>query len=190
MPRPLLKVQALEGLRGFLAWTVVFTHAALLAGFVPREMRGPLRQLLDPHQAVDVFIILSGFVISLLVVRQQESYWRYIFRRFLRLYPALVATLLIAQALKGISLGALEANAGRSVVTAQILAAHQAGFEKPWPNWLAHLTLTHGLIPSAISNEAATAILSPAWSVGLEWQFYLVLPSVMVACRNRYGLGC
>ena len=39
-----------------------------------------------------------------------------------------------------------------------------------------HLTLLHGVVPEKLLPSSATAFLGPAWSLSLEWQFYLIAP--------------
>ena len=46
-------------------------------------------------QAVEVFVILSGFVIALMRLNEEEPYGRYIFRRFMRLYPLFLIALIL-----------------------------------------------------------------------------------------------
>lgn len=67
------KIGALEGLRGVMAWWVVLGHVSLTLGWkLPLIDRNTL--------AVDVFIFLSGFVITSLVDRKHEAYRPYIIR--------------------------------------------------------------------------------------------------------------
>ncbi|WP_376766912.1 acyltransferase family protein [Rhizobium laguerreae] len=53
--------------------------------------RSTTRQHSD--QAVEVFVMLSGFVIALMLSNEGEPYDRYIFRRFMRLYPLFLIAL-------------------------------------------------------------------------------------------------
>jgi peptidoglycan/LPS O-acetylase OafA/YrhL len=50
--------------------------------------------------AVDVFVLLSGFVLTKLLAEKQESYFVFVGRRFLRLFAVFVVTLLIAVLLR------------------------------------------------------------------------------------------
>lgn len=51
---------------------------------------------------------------------------------------------------------------------------------------LAHATLLHGVIPNFILPWAESSILAPAWSLSLEWQFYLIAPFLVAALSGRY----
>lgn len=72
---------ALDGLRGVAILLVIFSHAhvPLFGG---------------AFLGVDLFFVLSGFLITALLLRERAStgglgYWRFYRRRFLRLMPAL-----------------------------------------------------------------------------------------------------
>ncbi len=77
------------GLRIYLAAWVAIGHALQLAGFL-KATNPLLRILLSGHDAVILFMIVSGFVITNLLVAKQEPYLPYITRRFFRLFPAYV----------------------------------------------------------------------------------------------------
>jgi len=46
----------------------------------------------------------------------------------------------------------------------------------PGPQLLAHLTMLHGAVPDQILPGSSITYLPPAWSISVEWQFYLVAP--------------
>src|SRR5579862_198970 len=79
--------RSIDGLRAWLAWIVVFSHITL---YTATDVRVPvLEHTLDiaAMRAVSIFIIISGFVITHLLLEQRESYLPFITRRFLRIYP-------------------------------------------------------------------------------------------------------
>jgi peptidoglycan/LPS O-acetylase OafA/YrhL len=52
--------------------------------------------------------------------------------------------------------------------------------------------MLHGAVPDVLVRNAPSAFLIPAWSVSLEWQFYLVAPLVYawaVSARSYCRLG-
>lgn len=53
-----------------------------------------------------------------------------------------------------------------------------------WSNFFAHLTMLHGAISENILPRSAIVFNSPAWSLSLEWQFYLVAPLALAAARR------
>ncbi|HEY0550310.1 MAG TPA: acyltransferase, partial [Verrucomicrobiae bacterium] len=57
------------------------------------------------------------------------------------------------------------------------------------PHLMAHGLMLHGVIPDEILPHAARAILPPAWSISVEWQFYLVAPLLFAfAVRPNWKL--
>ena len=91
------KFPGLDGLRGWLAWTVVLDHIVFFSGFgLPWISRGQAQ--LAGVCAVMIFIILSGFVITHLVLEKKEPYGLYIARRALRIYPVYLLALLLGVA--------------------------------------------------------------------------------------------
>lgn len=168
-----------EGLRGILALWVVFGHWATS---ITLSLR-PLRQNLWDVQAVDVFIILSGFVITLLLHRAPTDYRRYITRRWFRIAPVYLTVLLVAAWLLPVTGAILEqAPVGEmSAVRQGINTETQANF---WSDLLWHLTMLHGLVPLAERHYAAYAFVGQAWSISLEWQFYLLAPLFLALVRR------
>jgi peptidoglycan/LPS O-acetylase OafA/YrhL len=151
-------IKELDGLRAVLALWVFGFHILAISGAWTR-LPSQLQPFLDGAHAVDVFIILSGFVICGLVVRDGEGYRTYITRRFLRLYPAYVVCLIAALVAQAVDL--MPTN-----YTKEYFAQHL----------IAHLTMLHGAIPASVLPGSSGALLNPAWSISLEWQFYLVAP--------------
>jgi peptidoglycan/LPS O-acetylase OafA/YrhL len=80
---------ALTSIRGIAAWWVVLFHLRLLlAPWLPKAAIALLDQ---GNLAVDLFFVLSGFVIALNYGDRLASDWRvvgdFLFRRFARIYP-------------------------------------------------------------------------------------------------------
>jgi peptidoglycan/LPS O-acetylase OafA/YrhL len=80
---------ALTSIRGIAAWWVVLFHLRLLlAPWLPAPI---IRALAQGNLAVDLFFILSGFVIALNYGDRLAGDWRatgdFLFRRFARIYP-------------------------------------------------------------------------------------------------------
>lgn len=139
---------ALDGLRGVAILLVIFSHAhvPLFGG---------------AFLGVDLFFVLSGFLITSLLLMERAStgalgYWRFYRRRFLRLMPALALFL------------------GAYVVLAPLL----------WPGlddvtqdaWVSLLYLAdYGI---AFFDSPGT--LLHMWSLSVEEHFYLVWPPLLM----------
>ncbi len=87
--------KSIETLRAYMAWWVVLGHAIILTGlniYIPQRLT---RVLMAGDIAVDVFIIVSGFVITNLMLAKKEAYLPYIVRRAFRIYPIYLLCLVI-----------------------------------------------------------------------------------------------
>jgi len=174
------RIDEFEGLRGMMALWVVLGHVSnSLAWTVP----APLPRNLSGRSAVDVFIILSGFVITLLLLNKREPYRPYLVRRVFRLYPVYVVCLAGSVALMGVARTALQL-APATPATAGRLRMLGDGGEHLWTHLAVHLTLLHGLFDRVLDN-ASFALLGQAWSVSVEFQFYLIAPAVIAALWRR-----
>lgn len=160
---PLGRRPVLDGLRGVAILLVICVHVGLLA-------RG--------YIGVDIFLALSGFLITTLLYEEWDrtgaiSLRRFYERRARRLLPAL--WLVVA----GFAAVVLAANPfaglwplGRLVATTLLFAN----------NWVASLAPTHGHVLGA---------LMPTWTLAQEVQFYLVWPvalCVLLRFRARPGV--
>ncbi len=157
-----------QGLRAVAVLLVVLYHANvpdLTGGFV----------------GVDVFFVISGFVITGLLLRERHSTGRtslfsFYARRCRRILPAatlaVVVTVIAAYVLLGVVAGSSTADDGRWA--AAFLA--NVHFERVGTNYLLSQRL-----PSPLQNY---------WSLSVEEQFYLVYPTIfLVVARLRGGLS-
>jgi peptidoglycan/LPS O-acetylase OafA/YrhL len=172
---PNWRLAELDGLRCFLSWWVVFSHILESSGFRYEELPPLLRVAVRGGYAVDVFIILSGFVITKLLAEKNEPYRVFILRRFLRLFPVFAVTMLIAILLRPLIWSSLAAGWPADPLFLQNNLANWESEEAYfWIHLLGHLPMLHGLAPETFLPFSAVAILPPAWSISLEWQYYLV----------------
>ncbi len=182
--KKLPRITEFDGLRGLLAWWVVASHLLYNSGFgTGSEQNIFLRLLRNGRYPVDVFIILSGFVIFFLLEYRQETYRAFILRRFFRLYPVYIVCFLISLLIADISIHNMESLPWSSELTDYIARAKQ---EKQyyWQHILAHSLMLHGIFPNELLPNSTNAFLSPAWSISLEWQFYLVAPFIFISLKR------
>ena len=152
--RLLTNVPALDGLRGFAVITVVYFHAALLMGSLRAYARGG-------GLGVDAFFVLSGFLITALLLREQTTtgsvrLGAFYQRRALRLLPALIV----------------------------LLAAHSiyaAVTEMPMaPERQSVISILFYFSNTPLHRLPMSEGLGGLWSLAVEEQFYLIWPLIFL----------
>ncbi|MCF2949886.1 acyltransferase [Paraglaciecola aquimarina] len=189
----MIRFNSIESLRAWMAWWVVVGHALHLAGFSTKatdsgeQVNILLHLLLRGGTAVNVFIIISGFVIAHLLITKHEAYKNYIVRRWFRLFPIFLFSLTLAILLKPLYLAAYTEF---SWVYAFEMRIERANLEDDnfFKHLILHLTMLHGIIPEEILKYASSSFLAPAWSLSLEWQFYLLAPFLVFAISRSLKL--
>jgi peptidoglycan/LPS O-acetylase OafA/YrhL len=179
------KFHSVDGLRGWLACLVVLYHTVQMSGahFLVGGAYSYFSVFGDG--SVTVFIIVSGFVITHLILSKPEPYLAYISRRFMRLFPVF-AVCCVA--------GVIVLTFARTAVPMSdlytwpehLLDWSDAQEQNFWGHLLAHATMLHGAVPNGILPEAQFAFLPSAWIVSLEWQFYIVAPLVVWLMRSKH----
>lgn len=173
------RIECLDGLRATAALWVLVGHCLLLTGW-------HLPVLGDPALGVDLFIMLSGFLMVFhYQLRQDKEPWqrpetwlKFWTRRYFRIAPLFYVMLFF-----GLALGPYVYES-RTVIDAFVGRVPQAPeryLDSSLKNIVAHLTFLFGLSP----NLAYRTPL-PDWSLGLEMQFYAVFPALMLLVR-RFG---
>lgn len=180
------------GLRIYLAAWVAIGHGLQTAGYV-YPTNPLLRLLLAGGASVDVFIIISGFVIAHLIESSREPYGKYIVRRGFRLYPVYIISCIfgfvIADTWSQLAIISPWSQVqGWGEYAKNIVDSTQQLHANPMGHIAAHAVMMHGVVPNEILPMAARTILPAAWSISLEWQFYLVAPLVMFGLRTRTGV--
>lgn len=90
------RYQQLDALRGLAAVTVVLSHFTLLAPLLGLR-HTPFRVLSGGHEAVILFFVLSGFVLTLQINGARKlSYGEYVIRRVCRIYLPYLAAVVLA----------------------------------------------------------------------------------------------
>jgi len=161
------RVPCLDGLRAVAIVLVLAAHASKTHGFPgSAEVR---KALAEGGIGVDLFFVISGFLITLLLLRERQktgdiSTYRFYQRRCLRILPAYVAYLLV---LAGLTL----------------LGMVDLGQR----DWLAALTYTVNWIRHPDWQ------VGHLWSLSLEEHFYLLWPLLLwlgPRCAWRFAWAC
>lgn len=126
---------------------------------------------------VDVFFVISGFLITRIILRklveEAFSFREFYIRRIARIVPALVVTV------------------GISLLAATVLYSPLV-LEHSMRQGLAALFSVSNIFFWAEANywtlDAKNFVLLHTWSLGVEEQFYLFYPLLLVACFRLAGL--
>ena len=169
--------RALDGVRGVAALLVAVYHCWVLTGYVTLD-DGHGRSVLGAgYVGVDVFFVLSGFVLFVPMASHPEhpvelrSYAR---RRAARIVPAYLLALSVA----------IVFNPWVSLAPADL----------PWQSWaglrslVAHLLFLHQLLGGSTDQTGFGAVGS-VWTLSLEASFYLLLPFVARPFLRRPLVG-
>lgn len=167
-------VKELDGLRGLMSFWVMLGHCLTTAA-VPDSLGAT--KLFNGY-AVDVFIMNSGFAICALLARRKESYRTYITRRIFRIFPVYLVMFFLSVLAAGWMLDSWAMAPDGYMREVRIGILERSMEEAPWHIAL-HLVGLHGLVPQDVLPAAEYAFLGQAWSISLEWQFYLVAPLVI-----------
>ena len=202
-PRVRLRLGYLDGLRGLAALYVVIFHVSQLChGYAETEstrylatgdwapgassmVRSVVRlvhfvALGYGRFAVDVFIVLSGYVLMLPVARAQRNtvsggFWTFMFRRARRILPPYYAMLVITL-LIGLVVPAMHARdpSGPSYWDDCAPMFYVGPI-------VSHLLLVHTWTPWALRIDG------PMWSVAVEFQIYILFPLLLLPIRKLIG---
>ena len=154
---------------------MVVVHLLGAASVEPSSL-GILEPLFGELIRVQIFCIMSGFVIFMMMSRRREPYLPYLSRRFLRIYPVYIFAFVLSVAMSGIAYDALEAADFPGSKNADRIAIYEASFAM-WPqHLLSHLTLLHGIVPNQWLPFGAYAFLGQGWNISTEFQFYVIAP--------------
>ena len=168
----------LDGLRGIASLWVLVGHAMFLTGY-------KMMILAEPDMAVELFIIISGFLMTYhYQAREAREPWMapdtwktFWVRRFFRIAPLYFVCLALAIYF-GPDLWQARLDAA-SIMPGGV--AEQARYadrylDQSLTNILMHVSFVFG---ATWTHNFRTAL--PDWSIGLEMQYYLVFPFLMIA---------
>lgn len=141
------RLTSMDGMRAYAAGIVFLFHCALLMRD-HQGMSGPVVDwMLHSRYGVDVFFILSGYLISGLVTKPDFQFGSYLLHRVARIYPALLAMFALCIV-------------GMVVLRGETLTATEIA---------ANLLLVNGPLDVRPINNVT-------WSLMYEFAFYLSFP--------------
>jgi peptidoglycan/LPS O-acetylase OafA/YrhL len=152
------RLPCLDGLRAIAAYLVVLAHIGILQRLAPDNW-GPF--------AVNIFFVISGFLITFLLIREFEknskvSIRKFYLRRTLRIFPAFYVcwgfTLVLGIA-----------------------------FHRKFGPWEPVATFFYMGDYYRAFHDSPNLLMGIAWSLGIEEKFYLLWPMVFVALAGRWA---
>jgi peptidoglycan/LPS O-acetylase OafA/YrhL len=150
-----------DGMRGLGFLLVITAH-------IPSV---PLFGYLQGWAAVWLFLVISGYLVTMLLMREEKSqgrvaFGRFLIKRFFRIVPAYWTTIFIYLAV------------------CRVLPPFAEDYEQISAQW----PYLFGFLPE-YANKEGYSILTHAWTVGVEVKFYLLFPPavflMMMSARWR-----
>ncbi|MBV9848953.1 MAG: acyltransferase, partial [Armatimonadetes bacterium] len=132
------------------------------------------------HYAVDVFIVLSGYVLMIPVARSVNGRFpkgplAYFRRRAWRILPPYYAALAFSLALI-------------AAVPARVIA-HDGFYDFGLPAFTPGVLWSHLLLLQNLRTDWEWRINGPMWSTAAEWQIYFLFPAVLLPLWRRRGIA-
>jgi peptidoglycan/LPS O-acetylase OafA/YrhL len=152
------RVPSLDGWRAVAIALVLLSHMAFASNF-PEQSLGWTEWVFDGGLGVRIFFVLSGFLITLLMLREAKatgtvSLRRFYLRRVLRIFPVYFAYLAVLAAFTLLGLYSDSAS-----------------------SWIGCLTFTRNMLGRGRSGSIHF------WTLAVEEQFYILWPILL--CRLR-----
>lgn len=160
-------IREIEGLRAVAVATVLMYHAQF--GFT------------GGYVGVDVFFVVSGFLITRLLVDERRasghiSLRRFYARRMRRLLPAATLVLLVTVAL--------------SYRLSNAIRAHQTAVDAVWASLFSANVRFATVGADYLQSTLPPSLLQHWWSLAVEEQFYVVWPGLLaIACWRRRNIS-
>lgn len=177
---------ALDGVRAIAVLAVLFFH--VLGSHLTAI--SPLLEMRGGFLGVDVFFVLSGFLITTILAQEYQArgtidlraFW---VRRALRLMPAIVVVLLGILML-GLAVDSGLLHRGQGITTSlQPTPADQPWPMSPLPYWQGMFATLLPVSNVVMLSHHAFYPMTNAWTLATEDQFYLLWPVVLLVLATR-----
>jgi peptidoglycan/LPS O-acetylase OafA/YrhL len=169
----------ITGLRGVAVLAVLLFHAGIWTALPAGSLVGWLEL---GHCGVDLFFVISGFCMFWPIVKAgdgrvaQLRVGPYLRRRAYRIAPPFYVAIVLVI---GTSL-LMWRDGGPSLWAGSMQSVFPVSAPQLAGNLITHVTFTHGFFPSYDRS-----IDGAFWSLSSEWQFYVVLPFLVMIGRRR-----
>jgi peptidoglycan/LPS O-acetylase OafA/YrhL len=168
---PRIHFERIDILRGVAAIMVMLYHVIVIGNFTTFPSWGPFQILRNGWMGVNLFFVISGFVITLSLSREKiakpnKARLNFMTRRWFRIAPLYYFTIFIFIAFLQPHL---------LFLSAKSMAAHFG---------------THALFLHNLHPQTTGSIVGPNWTVALEMQFYLLMSFLITILFtwNRFKL--
>ncbi len=155
------RVVCLDGVRGLMTIMVLISH---YFGEIPHGIKA----LMFGWIAVDMFFVLSGYLVGKLILEKQHNdnfFQVFYIRRVCRTLPIYFVCLAV------------------NIVLMTAFAAPWVDADEPFPAW-SYFTFTQNFYMAA-SGGIGAHWLSPTWTLAIEEHFYLIVPFLFVVVPRR-----
>lgn len=165
------RVYALDGTRGLAVSLVFFVHyhalfsTYVLAGSISFAVSEFLEFI--GHTGVDLFFVLSGYLIYGIVIQTSPRYSKFLWRRIKRIYPTFLCVLALYIALS-------------------FLFPSRSKLPSSWFEACVYVLRNVALLPGIYPSSPIMAV---AWSLGYELAFYLSIPLLISMTGMRSWRG-
>ncbi len=172
----------LDGVRGFGIFVVVFGHASAASGAFDK--------LLGFTAVIDGFFVLSGFLITTLLLQEHRKkgsidFKKFFMRRALRLFPSLWLYCAV-----WLTIGLVFWVTGAEVhLDGATLTGGEFLMKLGGSVAAAFFYVFHNFFPVGVEmiNKQAVAgnPLTPLWTLSIEEQFYIAMPFILYFCLKK-----
>ncbi len=156
----------MEGMRGFAVSLVFLVHyVALVRPWIGDTSLLELTHVLHTigNTGVDLFFVLSGYLIYQSLISRPQSYLRFMSRRVARIYPAFLVVFVL-------------------YIVLSFAFPEKSKIPGPVPDAIVYLLQNFLLLPGLFPVQP---MITVAWSLSYEMFYYLAIPLVIVVFRLR-----
>lgn len=160
-------IRPMEGIRGFAVFLVFLVHYVtliepwLIEGSVTYVIAKSIRSI--GNSGVDLFFVLSGYLIYGMLIKKHTAFKTYILRRVRRIYPTFTVVFVIYLILSFIFLA-------------------ESKIPNEWLGGAIFIIQNYLLMPGLFD---VTPIITVAWSLSYEFFYYLIIPFLIASLRMR-----